>query len=270
MIFSIVKGFLLNRTQYLLDDLRARVFGDEFGGNNNKNAQNLVLISGLPKSGSTLVERLVALDPGRRRWRPSSQVGLIFHDLTNSLLDSPRSVNNKYYLKTHAAPHSKGVKTFLERGNVLVVTVRDLCDVAWSHKCHIESKSEGFSGKLSPNDLEDAIVSQTLLEYVPWVFGYNLLAERFPKQVIMVNFEELVADPQEVVLRLNEVLGMSVCPENLESVIGTPVSNKNLSARLERGADTFRSGIVGEGRKNLTRKSILALDSFRDALPSKE
>jgi len=234
---------------------------------------NMHFLSGLPRSGSTVLSSLLNQHP---QVYSSSTSGLveIMGAICNTWESSPTTIAQgsdkseayrmlKSVMKSKYENISKPViidknriwvnplimKTMTEilgRPPKIIATVRSTADCAAS-----------FVRVANPKDLNDFLINSSLIKhlkssYTTLYAGY----EQFPKNILFVDYDDLVVDPQKEMNRIHEFLELdayeynfqeidtNVVAENDEKAWGIPNLHK-ISSKLEYQNNQNSKDVLG-------------------------
>lgn len=239
------------------------------GGVNYKN--HLLFIAGLPKSGTTWLERIVEEIPGYVRLNGSilrSYKGAADlnhpHGINNRMISStPR---NRYsYLKLHTHYDPFYVEVLRNNNVKAVVLIRDIRDMLVSRYHHIINQPShwahqelkilpfdiGFKRSLfmvSPSD------SVSILEYyTSWINGWLEYESEHPGDICILKYEDMKKDIMSVMKIFFKFYEFEFDDSDIHKIIDAQKSKQIVGGRLSENIDKFgrssttlRKGVPGE------------------------
>lgn len=177
--------------------------------------QPILYVAGLPKSGTSWLEGMLAAYPGYVPATPPSAVdhelargGSHDFELPADLFD--RLAGRLVVLKLHAHGSERNVGLLDERGLPYVVLHRDLRDVAVSHHFYVASTAwhpehRAYRGRTVEEGI--ARFADTLLPaFVRWVEGWR--ARRDPERSLEITYGELRRRPAATFRRVARLFGL--------------------------------------------------------------
>ena len=267
-------------------------FKKEISFHNYESKNNLIWICGMPKSGTTLVERIldnlayIRMDRSVLRVFPKKD--LINH---NNLKDYISCFpNNKYsYIKTHLKYDKNIVETLIKEKFKIIVTFRDLRDVMISRYFHVLSDKnhwqhdvvksvsfeEGFIRSLSI--ITNKYPSPTPPGYTPVTSYYNWIRNWMhvneKKNIKKIWYEDYIKDPNKFIKEILDFTDFNNFDElEIERKLDLKrKKEKNIPLikklkRSGRNVSTFRSGKIQQW-KDLFNDRIQR--EFDNLLPGK-
>lgn len=224
--------------------------------------QKVLFVAGLPKSGTTWLERMISSYPG-------------FHDLLipdvaahelrtggSHDYELPDGMFGRFdgllvltKMHVHGSAHNAGV---LRRAGVrYVVLHRDLRDVAISHFYYVRQtpwhpEFPVYRGMELERGLE-VFAERTLPAYAEWVRLWE--RNRDPERSIALRYEEMLADAHGAMTRVARLFELDASPETVGRIVEEN-SFKRLSAGRDQGQASeksfFRKGVAGDWRNQFT------------------
>ncbi|MEO1130511.1 MAG: sulfotransferase domain-containing protein [Planctomycetota bacterium] len=221
--------------------------------------RNLLAI-GLPKSGSTWLERMVCEVPGYLPWNPP-QAATFSQDLRRAdFVPGPRGYT---VTKTHTAPKETNLAIIAETGRPYVVMIRDLRDVSVSWAYYVGLKGRQRVAHPEARDLSvpqriDYYIEHILPMRAHWVSGW---AEHLHDgQGLLIRYEDLLSDTSGVMRRVFAHYDVGLSDLDVQSIVETH-SFRRATGRRAGDADSGsfnRKGIAGDWLNHYT-------DAQRDA-----
>lgn len=228
----------------------------------------VVWINGLAKSGTSLIEDIVASAQYVEGFRSPYRYCHVADDhrqggVSDYLFDCfPR--RRRTYVKTHTK-YGKKVEALIQKQDIkVIVSIRDICDALvsryyhilsdprhWQHRslCKLlGSNSERFLRSIEEINPETGLSSAEY--YAQWISGWV----HSPRKQNIICFEEYVDDPIRYIVKVAELLDIkSIDPYAVEDMLKKKRSvMSNASSRLwirrllfSNRSGTFRSGKSG-------------------------
>ncbi|MFG0252281.1 MAG: sulfotransferase domain-containing protein, partial [Phycisphaerales bacterium JB038] len=152
-----------------------------------------LFVAGLPKSGTTWLERMLVSVPGYRKWIPGyiPQTG---HDLLPGTLDRPPV--GYTVTRVHTQPRRRNLDLLHALGRPYVILYRDPRDIVVSSYYYARNDAEvQYHEKALAVDLDgwiDLFIDERLEEYLAWCIGW--LDGRDAARGAVFRYEELLRD----------------------------------------------------------------------------
>lgn len=230
----------------------------------SRHDQNLVFVAGLPKSGTSWVEGMLASFAGFQKIMPPRAVihevragGSHGLELTEGLLAGLQ--RGLHVLKLHTHGSSKNAMLLRERGLRYAVVYRDPRDVAISHYFYVR-RTPWHPEHVQYRDLsvQEGIdhFADTLLEpFAAWIEGWHEYADA--ELARFVRYEDLLSDALGELTKLVEHFGIGTDRSEIEQVQKV-YSFERVSGGRERGQsddESFvRKGVQGDWRNWFTNE----------------
>jgi hypothetical protein len=215
--------------------------------------RNLLAI-GLPKSGSTWLERMLCEAPGYLPWHPP-KAATFTQDLRRvDFVPGPRGYT---VTKTHTAPKETNLAILAETGRPYVVMIRDLRDVSVSWAYYVGLKGRQRVAHPEARDLSvpqriDYYIEHILPMRLRWVLGW---AEHLHAgQGLLIRYEDLLADTPGVMGRVFSHYEVGLSDEQVRAIVDEN-SFREATGRAAGDADTSsfnRKGIAGDWLNHYT------------------
>jgi hypothetical protein len=226
--------------------------------------RRILFIAGLPKSGTTWLERMVASYPGFGE--------LLIPDVTAYELATGGS--NDYELPddffarfdrmlvvtkmhVHGSPHN--VRLLRQAGVRHAVLFRDLRDVAVSHCYYVRNTpwhpEHPVYARLSVEEGLAAFARRTLPAWADWVRSWH--AHLDGELGMIVRYEELLADAVGVMTALAEHFELDSSPQTVVPIVEQHRFERLAAGRRrgeERASSFFRKGVAGDWKNHFTPK----------------
>ena len=225
-------------------------------------AQPLLFIAGLPKSGTSWLERMLAAYPGYEVLLPPQVTayemdhgGSEQYELPARALQDWDSMLAIVKMHVHGSPNN--VAVLRAAGLRYVVLYRDLRDVAVSYYFYVRHtpwhpQHERFR-HLSPQDGLDAFGRYSAAAYAAWVRSWS--ARRDPEASLMLRYEDLLSAPVGRFQAVARLFALDSTPETIEAIVQQHAFRR-LSGGRAQGQDKpdsfFRKGIAGDWRNHFT------------------
>lgn len=223
---------------------------------------SILFIAGLPKSGTTWLERMISSYPGYHDLLiPDAAAYELAHGGSHNY-DLPADIFNRFRqmlvltkMHVHGSPHN--VALLRQAGIKYVVLYRDLRDVAVSYYFYVRQTP------WHPDYIHYASLSlpqgltrfgETLLPaYVAWVRSWH--ANRDPQLSLELCYEDMLSDTANVLTQVAQHFGLDHSPATIEAIVKAH-SFKTLSHGRQSGQQSqhsfFRKGVAGDWRNHFT------------------
>lgn len=223
---------------------------------------NVLFVAGLPKSGTSWMESMLASYPGYTNVMVPEA---IFHEQkyggSHDYQLSPRMFDRLQdalaVLKLHVDGAQHNVQVLKETGVPYLIMYRDLRDVAVSHYFYVRRtpwhpEHTDYKGLSIEEGLRH--FGTTLLpEFVDWIRSWH--THRAPDNSLMVRYEGLLADTTATFREVAELFELPSDPETVEAIVDAH-RFENLSGGRTRGKDEeesfFRKGVSGDWKNHFT------------------
>lgn len=232
-----------------------RAFGDRY-------PQKVLFVAGLPKSGTTWVEKMLSSFPGFHEILIPEVAahelrtgGSHDFELPDAMFDRFRGMLALTKMHVHGSPHNAGV---LRRAGVrYVVLFRDLRDVAVSNYFYVRNtpwhpEHPNYRG-LGVGEGLEVFARRTLPAYASWVRSWH--ANRDPARSLVLRYEELLTDDIGSLRRMAALFDLPAGEEQLRAIVERN-SFKAMSGGRERGQESDasfqRKGQAGDWRNHFT------------------
>ena len=218
-----------------------------------------ILVTALPKSGSTWMERMLLDVPGHFRWFPKefnqqTMKDEDFHELPRDDMLSPPA--GYTITKVHSGPTAHNCTVLTEANRPFVVLIRDPRDIAvsWSHFVRIrpENAYHDETSGMSTEERINHFIDVLLDPFLEWAMGWQ--AHGPACRGMVVRYESMVADTPAV---LQSVIKHLELPMSAEWVAEAAErhSFRNATGREPGQSDTGsfnRKGISGDWVNHFT------------------
>ncbi len=226
----------------------------------------VLFIAGLPKSGTTWLERMLASYPGYHEYLIPDVAayelrtgGSHDYELPEGMFDRFDRMLVLTKMHVHGSPHN--VRLLHEAGVPYAVLHRDLRDVAVSNHFYVRNtpwhpEHRHYVGRPVEEGLR-VFADRTLPAYVDWVRSWR--ANLDPERGVMLRYEDLLDDTVGCMTRLAGHFGLDDDPHRVTEIVDRH-SFRRLSRGRDRGQSSdrsfFRKGIAGDWRNHFTPELV--------------
>ncbi len=246
-------------TRYRAQAAACRAGFEQYG---DRYPQKILYVAGLPKSGTTWVEKMLSSFPGFHEIlipevaaHEMATGGSHDFQLPDDMFDRFRNMLVLTKMHSNGTPHNAGV---LRRAGVrYVVLFRDLRDVAVSNYFYVRHtpwhpEYPRYHGRSVQESLA-LFAERTLPAYADWVRSWE--AHRDPERSLVFRYEELLEDDLGSLRRMAALFELPASDEELRA-IAERNSFKAMSGGRERGqvneSSFQRKGQAGDWRNHFT------------------
>jgi len=218
--------------------------------------QNILFVAGLPKSGTTWLEKMLTSFPGFSDVMIPEAVNYEQKHRESHTFEFPWNLfaqfeNALVVLKLHAHGSSHNFELLQKNDIRYVVIYRDLRDVAVSHIFYVKRTAYHPEHKIYKNlNTKEALLhfAKTLLPgFVQWIDSWHQY-ELSPLSYIL-RYEDLITDPFQKMKEIAEHFGIHTSDKELNEIINKN-SFENLSGGRKKGtadrSSFFRNGVSGD------------------------
>ncbi|MCK4871805.1 MAG: sulfotransferase domain-containing protein [Phycisphaerales bacterium] len=225
-----------------------------------------LFVAGLPKSGTTWLERMLVDVPGYRKWIPGyiPQTG---HDLLpGTLTDPPVGYT---VTRVHTQPKDRNVAILHETGRPYVILYRDPRDVIVSSFFYARNDPdvvmhERAKGMELPTWI-DFFIDARLGEYLDWCIGW--LDKKHPTRGAVFHYESLLTDTRAQFARIASHFELGLSDETVKRIADAH-SFKAATGRSPGQEDMTsfnRKGVAGDWKNHFTKEQIAHFNSVAGA-----
>jgi hypothetical protein len=222
----------------------------------------ILFIAGLPKSGTTWLERMISSYPGFHEIlipdvaaHELATGGSHDYELPDRMFDRFEGLLALTKMHVHGSEHN--VAVLREAGLPYVVLYRDLRDVAVSNFFYMRNTpwhpEYPVYRNLSVHEGLAVFAVRTLPDYVEWIRSWE--RNRDPEQSLAVRYEDMLEDTRGVLTRVLRHFGLDDAPELVADIVERNAF-RHLSGGRERGEQSgrsfFRKGVAGDWRNQFT------------------
>ncbi len=235
--------------------------------------QRTLFIAGLPKSGTTWLEKMIASFPGFHECmipevaaHEAATGGSHDYELPEDMFERFGGMLALVKMHVHGSAHN--VETLRRAGVRYAVLHRDLRDVAVSNYFYVRQtpwhpEHRVYAGLGLQEGLREFAV-RTLPAYIGWVRSWR--ANRDPERSVEVRYEEMLRDAPGVVRALSDLWGLGASDEEVRAIV-----EANRFDRLAKGSGSagkgegsfFRKGVAGDWRNQFDAQTTRV---YREAL----
>ncbi|MHC4218730.1 MAG: sulfotransferase domain-containing protein, partial [Planctomycetota bacterium] len=228
--------------------------------------RQIVFIAGLPKSGTTWLERMVASYPGFHELLIPDVAayelatgGSHDYELPDDLFSRFERMLVITKMHVHGSPHNAGL---LHQARVrYAVLFRDLRDVAVSHYFYVRNThwhpEYPVYARLSIEEGLAEFATRTLPGLVDWVRSWH---EHLDEELgMIIRYEDLLEDTVGVMTTLAGHFELDGSPETVGRIVERHRFERLAAGRRqgeERTSSFFRKGVAGDWRNHFTPKLI--------------
>jgi hypothetical protein len=222
----------------------------------------VLFIAGLPKSGTTWLERMISSYPGYHDYLIPDVAAHELRTGGSHDYDLPADMFGRFdrmlvltKMHVHGSPHN--ARLLHEAGIPYAVLHRDLRDVAVSNHFYVRNTpwhpEHRFHVGRSLEEGLRVFADRTLPAYVDWVRSWR--DNHDPARGIILRYEDLLADTADCMTRLARHFGLDDDPAMIADIVERN-SFRRLSEGRDRGqssdASFFRKGVAGDWRNHFT------------------
>jgi hypothetical protein len=241
---------------YLRYAAQTRACRDGYRRYGSRYPQKVLFIAGLPKSGTTLLKRMISSYPGFHdllipdvaRYEFASGGGLDY-ELPFDMFRRFKDMLVVTKMHVHGSPHN--VEVLRSAGVKYVVLYRDLRDVAVSHYFYVRQTpwhpDHPAYAKLSITEALVAFANRSLLPHAEWVRSWH--SNRDPKMSLELRYEEFVSDTVAVIKRVGDHFDLDSSLETVQEIVSANSFKKLSGGRVPGQQDEtsfFRKGVSGD------------------------
>lgn len=226
-----------------------REYGDRY-------PQKVLFVAGLPKSGTTWLEKMVSSWPGYHELLIPDVAahelrtgGSHDYDIPEDTFTRMKGMLVLTKMHVHGSEHNAGV--LRESGVPYVILFRDLRDVAVSNAFYVRNtpwhpEHPHYAGKDTGACLE-VFAERTLPAYAEWVRSWD--RNRDAERSVVLRYEQLLGDPMGCLREVARVFELDAGEERLREIVEAH-SFKRMSGGRDRGQDDggqfVRKGVAGD------------------------
>ena len=220
-----------------------------------------VVIAGLPKSGSTLLWRLLEKITGYHRFHLCVDTGTNEQIIDRSVIPAFLSVDT--LTRQHLRASEENLVPLSLMDARVIVLARDMCDMVISFYDFINNGHSKSPVLIVTSDFYK-MDERTKLDYlielaVPWYLHMYiswLEAEKTGFPIKHVSYEALMSDPKQTVSECLEFCGVYAGQAAIEKVLAEARSDSF------RSETRFNKGMTGRGKERLSSQQQMRIKSF--------
>jgi hypothetical protein len=224
--------------------------------------QKVLFVAGLPKSGTTWLEKMLSSYPGFHDVLIPSVASYEFASGGSHDYDLPPEIFSRFKemlvvtkMHVHGSPHN--VRVLRAAGVRYVVLYRDLRDVAVSHIFYVRQTpwhpEHPLYAGLSVEAGLQVFADRTLLPFADWVRSWHNNADA--EMSMLIRYEDMLANAQGVMTSVAEHFELNNSDKMISSIV-TAHSFQQLSRGRTRGQMSsksfFRRGVSGDWMRYFT------------------
>lgn len=252
-----------------------------------KYKNHLIFVAGLPKSGTTWLEKLISEIPGYimlngsflRKLKGVDELDHN-HGINNKMINS--APPNKYsFLKRHTHYNQKYIRILDKAGVKPVILIRDIRDMLISRYFHVLADpyhwqhqsinslplNEGFEKSLFevPPDMNVNVVTY----YKNWINDWLIYDEHHSGKSLVIRYEDMRHDIFDVFKRFLIYYEFEFSDEFIRKMINNQKRKQIMKSDLSKNIylpeylkTTFRSGKIGEWKNLLSKDNKMNLKNL--------
>lgn len=222
----------------------------------------ILFIAGLPKSGTTWLERMISSYPGYHDLLIPDVAAYELAQGGSHNYDLPTDIFNRFnrmlvLTKMHVYGSHHNVTVLCQARIKHVVLYRDLRDVAVSYYYYVKQTPWHPEYKTYASlSLTDGLAyfGQTLLpEYAEWVRLWH--ANRDRELSMELRYEDMLAGPIDALTHVARHFGLDYSLETIKTIVDTH-SFRQLSGGRQQGVDSknsfYRKGVAGDWKNHFS------------------
>lgn len=239
-----------------------RVCRDGYRMYGSKYPNPIIFVAGLPKSGTSWLESMLASFPGYHDVIIPESIDYERTHGGSHDYDLPRDMFSRFAdmlviskMHVHGSKHNADV--LRDAGVPYLVMYRDLRDVAVSYVFYVRRTpwhpEHPHYKKLSPAEGLQRFSDTLLPKYVQWVRSWH--ANRDPGKSMELRYEQLLEDPKARMMDVANHFGLTLEPAELDRIVEANSFAKQSAGRESerRGNQSFfRKGVAGDWANHLT------------------
>jgi len=225
-------------------------------------SHQILFIAGLPKSGTTWLEQMLASYPGFYPIMPPSAVvyelatgGSHDYELPPDIFSRLKQKLIVLKLHAHGSPHN--VNILRSTQIPYVILYRDLRDVALSYYFYVRQTPWHPEYPLYTNlSVEEALMAfadQMLPAYAQWIIDWH--TNRDSQKSLLIRYEDLVQEPYAIMTKVASLFELDDSPQTIQTIVDNH-KFEQLSGGRKEGQQSknsfFRKGIVGDWSNHFT------------------
>jgi hypothetical protein len=232
--------------------------------------QKVLFIAGLPKSGTTWLERMISSYPGFHellipdveRFAQSPEAGPGYdleYDLPEDMFSRFREM--LVLTKMHVPGSRHNVDVLHRAGVRYAIIYRDLRDVAVSLVFYVrQTPWHPHHARLADASVEEGLqfFADHLLDiYARWIRSWR--ENRDPAESLELRYEDVLADPESAVASVAGLFELDASPERVREIVAAHSFERLSRGRTpgrEDASSFFRKGVAGDWKNHFTPKLV--------------
>lgn len=245
--------------RYAIQAKRCRAGFREYG---DRYPQRILFVAGLPKSGTTWLEKMIASWPGFGEILIPDVAAHEMKHGGSDRYDLPAGVFERFegmlvLTKMHVHGSEHNARVLREAGVRYAVLFRDLRDVAVSNIFYVRNtpwhpEHPHYREKSVQEGLA-VFAERTLGDYEQWVRSWARNAD--PERSVILRYEEMLSDVEGCLKRVAGLFGLDASEETIREIAARN-SFSAMSGGRNRGeaseSDFVRKGVAGDWRNHFT------------------
>lgn len=223
-----------------------------------------VFVAGLPKSGTTWLEKMLGCYPGFHEVMIPEVAGHEMRTGGSHDFDLPGDTFARFRdalvvckLHVHGSAHNVGL--LRDAGLPYTVLFRDLRDVAVSNFFYVRNTpwhpEHPFYAGLSVGEGLARFADRTLGAYADWVRSWH--ERRDPQRSLVLRYEEMLTDPRACLERVAAVYQLPRDPATIDRIVEA-TSFRSMSGGRSSGQDNsaefVRKGVAGDWKNHFDER----------------
>ncbi len=240
-VWAIWHGKPLRRVQWTIDAIRYRW------------PHRNLFVAGLPKSGTTWLERMLTSVPGYRKWIPG-YIAETGQDLLPGTLTHPPP--GYTVTRVHTQPRPRNVALVHETNRPYVVLLRDLRDVTVSYyfyaRNHPDVLLHAEARETEISEFIHTFIDRMLPDYIRWCTGW--VGALHPARGRLCRYETLLSDTRGELSALLDHFGIDLPGPRIDRIVRRHQFRRETGRAPgdEDPAAFNRKGVAGDWRRHFS------------------
>ncbi len=224
--------------------------------------QKILFVAGLPKSGTTWLEKMLSSWPGFGELlipevaaHEMKHGGSDTYDLPPRMFDRMKGMLVLTKMHVHGSEHN--ARVLADAGVNYAVLFRDLRDVAVSNTFYVRNtpwhpEHPHYAGKSVPECLA-VFAERTLDDYANWVRLWDRNAD--PQRSVILRYEQMLDNVEACLQQIATLFELDASPERIREIADANSFNRMSGGRArgeESGSAFVRKGVAGDWRNHFT------------------
>lgn len=215
----------------------------------------LLFVAGMPKSGTTWLERMLSAYPGYQEILIPEATFAELRGEAGHLFELPRGAFDRFrgrlvLTKMHCPGSPGNAAVLRDAGAPCVILYRDPRDVAVSYVHYVKStpwhQDHPALRDLGPEESLRFFIRGRLPEFARWMRSWR--DHRDPDRSLMLSYEELLADPAAALVRILRLFGLEAGDELVRDLVER--NRFDASRASGEGGGFFRKGVAGDWKNH--------------------